>query len=74
MIVAKKKTGDVEEKLLELNRLSNEFNEKFTDADMLYIFFNALKGRFGLDSKSTPEAGEVMEENVIYMATSELES
>lgn len=69
-----KKGGDVEAKLLDINEENKMLVENFSDADKLYIYFKALKEKFGYSCLTMPKDGtNNLEANALYMSESELE-
>lgn len=69
-----KRGGDMEGKLIEINNLSIELNEKFTDADKLYIFFKSLKEHCNCDCVTMTEDFTDFLDGCLYMTERELDS
>lgn len=73
IIIGRNSTGNVEDRLWALNKINNEYQSKFTEADQLYILLTHLYEQCGYASQLTGSC-EDYEEGVIYMDPSEIET
>ncbi|MCW8336384.1 DUF2913 family protein, partial [Vibrio paucivorans] len=72
MIGVARKGGDLTARLFELNQMNLDYRAKFSQADELYILFNALCEQHGYESQLAQE-GELVAET-IYMTQEDIEA
>jgi hypothetical protein len=73
MLVAKHRSANLEEKLLELNMHNELYRSRFTNADKLYMLLSALYDQYGLMSRLSDPSDTELEPEVIYMHPSEID-
>lgn len=73
MLTGKKKSANLEQKLLELNLQNELYRAKFSNADKLYVLLSNLYEQYGVISRLVEPNSDEFEPEVLYMLPSEIE-
>lgn len=71
MLAVAKRGGALENKLYELDSLNKQYEQKFTQADTLFILLTYLYDEQGFESQL--ERGQAVEPNIIYMTQEDID-
>ncbi|WP_240513913.1 DUF2913 family protein [Photobacterium damselae] len=71
--IGRKRNGNLEAKLLELNRLANKYYQDMTDAHLLFKLMEILEDEYGFDSKLF-DPNSIAIPDVIYVLPEHIEN